>query len=82
MPVMDGLEATRQLRETGFRTSIIILTANATQEDRSKCFDAGTDAYLSKPINSQQFYHILSQQLTRNDHHSQSQNSQYTKIND
>jgi CheY-like chemotaxis protein len=55
MPVMDGLEATRQLRglETlsgPLRPYIIALTANAMQADSDACFASGMDAYMSKPV--------------------------------
>lgn len=53
MPEMDGLEATRQICARwphGVRPRIIAMTANATQEDRQMCFDAGMDDYISKPI--------------------------------
>lgn len=55
MPEVDGLEAARQIRiqeqtEQRTRTPIIALTANAFIEDREKCFEAGMDGYLSKPI--------------------------------
>ena len=64
MPVMDGLEAIRQLRSTGYKIPIISLTANAMQEDRKKCFDAGADDYLSKPINFNHFYSVLYKYLS------------------
>lgn len=53
MPVMDGLEATRQIRskESGNRrTPIIAVTANALPEQRAEGFAAGMDVYLTKPI--------------------------------
>jgi len=58
MPVMDGYEATRTIREIERspvsqqidRVYIIAVTANVLEEDVKKCFSAGMDDYLSKPI--------------------------------
>jgi signal transduction histidine kinase/CheY-like chemotaxis protein len=56
MPAMDGLEATRAIRESERGTSrhipIIALTAHAMKGDQDRCREAGMDAYLSKPIHS------------------------------
>jgi CheY-like chemotaxis protein len=64
MPEMDGFEATDLIRnwerEQGkMRLPIIALTANAVKEDIQRCFDAGMDAYCSKPINPQAVIHLI-----------------------
>jgi len=61
MPRMDGLEATRQLRqETRWaKLPVIALTANASPEDRERCLAAGMNDFLSKPIDPSELFRVL-----------------------
>jgi CheY-like chemotaxis protein len=69
MPEMDGLAATREIRsrerDTGRRTPIIALTANAFPQDIQRCRDAGMDDHLAKPINAAAFRRTLAQWCAR-----------------
>ncbi len=50
MPGIDGLEATRRIRALGITTPIAAVTANAFEDDRRACLEAGMDAFLTKPL--------------------------------
>jgi CheY-like chemotaxis protein len=71
MPEMDGLEATKTIREneqlTGSHIPIIAMTAHAIKGDRERCLGAGMDAYVSKPIDAEKLLDII-EALTRKGH--------------
>lgn len=62
MPVLDGLETTRQLRRAGHQDLLIVaLTGNARQEDRELCLAAGMNAHMVKPLTERSFFRVLSE---------------------
>ncbi len=67
MPVLDGLEATRRLRltEQGRTQRVVALTANATDEVRRACEEAGMDAFLTKPVSREQLRGTLAEIMVR-----------------
>lgn len=65
MPEMDGMEATRHIRQKSalniinYAPTIIAMTANAMAEDKAKCLAAGMDAYISKPFDIEELKRLL-----------------------
>ena len=62
MPEMDGLTATKLIRQSpeNSQVRIVAMTANARPEDRQACLDAGMDDFISKPINIQEVVRLIS----------------------
>ncbi len=72
MPEMDGFEATRKIRngEAGMDNKnivVVAVTAYAYQEDQDKCFAAGMDDFVTKPIKSEAISKVLAKWLSRSD---------------
>ena len=68
MPILDGLEATRQIRSPqstvrDHQVPIIAMTAHAMQSDQEKCFEAGMNDYVSKPVSPQALLEALNRWL-------------------
>lgn len=65
MPMMNGFEATKQIREINEQVPIIAQTAYAMHQDKEKALSEGCNDYLSKPLNKTLFYKTLEQYLNR-----------------
>lgn len=68
MPKMDGMEATRRIRNRPEQsinksTPIIAVTAHARREDRENCLSCGMNDYITKPVNRSTLIHIIREQL-------------------
>jgi len=61
MPLMDGFEASRQIRDSGTaaHVRVVALTANATVDDRERCVAAGMDGFLTKPIRREELARVV-----------------------
>jgi len=64
MPNMNGYEATKAIRKEGLKTPIVALTAYAMKGDDEKCFEAGCDDYISKPIENEKLLRILRKHIS------------------
>ncbi|MFQ5469964.1 MAG: ATP-binding protein, partial [Gammaproteobacteria bacterium] len=66
MPVMDGLAAMSLLRQTGYKSPIVVLTAGAMKDEVKRCYDAGCDDLLTKPIVTGKLNDVLNRYLIHN----------------
>lgn len=63
MPVMDGMEATRRIREKGISVPVVMLTASVEEVVREACIAAGANAVLHKPVQLEQLNEVMSMLL-------------------
>jgi len=63
MPVMNGYESTREIREAGINTPIIAVTANAMAEERKKCLACGMNDLITKPFRHSDIYMMIERYL-------------------
>lgn len=63
MPEMDGFAAVKELRDRGYKGTVIALTAHAMKGDRERCIENGFDDYLTKPITRHTLQDCLSRHL-------------------
>ena len=67
MPIMDGYQATREIREFNQTIPILALTAAAMVEDKDRALDAGMNDHLSKPIEPAHLYRLVAEYLPEDD---------------
>lgn len=63
MPIMSGIEAVKVLRKEGHNEPIVMLTANASSDDKKQCMDAGANDFITKPIIRQTLYKTTARYL-------------------
>lgn len=63
LPVLNGIQATKQLRDMGISTPIIAQTAFAMNNDEERCLAAGCNRYISKPINKDKLFSLIDELL-------------------
>jgi CheY-like chemotaxis protein len=66
MPVMNGYEATRQIRGMGIQIPIIAATAHAMKGDEEKCMSAGCNGYVVKPIDRKKLEEMIREHFSQN----------------
>lgn len=59
MPIMDGITAIERLRNAGYTTPVVALTAHAMKEERIRCLAAGFTEFLSKPVSREELIRVL-----------------------
>ena len=69
MPIKDGFTAAREIRQTGQEDAndipIIALTADVLEDTENKCFEAGMNAFLKKPVDQDQLFHLLAEKIDK-----------------
>ena len=65
MPVMDGYEATRAIRDLGLNLPILAMTARAFVEERARCLGAGMNDHIAKPVEIATLYGVIARWLSR-----------------
>ncbi len=68
MPVMDGFEVMDNLKKSGIKIPIIVITAYLKENTYARCKDLGAAGFLNKPIKMQELFKIMSEILEKDNH--------------
>ena len=63
MPIMDGIQAAKQIREFNTTVPIIALSASTLEQDRNSAYDAGINDFLLKPVSSADLFSVMKKNL-------------------
>ncbi len=80
MPVMDGVDATREIRSRKFKVPVVMLTANAYAKDRLECEQAGANGFMTKPTSTSQINEVLINYLKPHEKSTKSSNPIYSSL--
>jgi CheY-like chemotaxis protein len=64
MPDMNGLTATEEIKKFNRKIPIIAQTANAINEERLRCLEAGCDDFITKPVNITELFEKIDKWLS------------------
>lgn len=76
MPILDGLQTTKQLREKGLTLPIVIVSAHAFEEEKQKSYQSGATAYLNKPFEESELFDVLKVSLDLHYEYEQTQETE------
>lgn len=65
LPEMDGIEVAKKLRQEGYKTPILMLTARTSQKNMYDGYEAGTDDYLNKPFDFKELLYRIDALIKR-----------------
>lgn len=68
LPVMDGINATRIIRSKNWNIPIIAISAAVNEDNEEKCYDAGCDTFLPKPLDFEKFKAAVYSKLSVSSH--------------
>jgi CheY-like chemotaxis protein len=66
MPVMDGIETTKEIRKRGYTTPIVAVTSDESFASQDNCLAAGMNGFIRKPMDEERLRKVLARVLSKN----------------
>ena len=67
MPIIDGIEQLRKIREAGYLTPVIIVSADIQSTSRDQCFQLGVSDFLNKPFEESKLLEVVNKALGKSE---------------